>query len=346
MDRSRSVILCFILISCVILTHPFSARPVESIDELVLLEDVVKCKNCHKEHGAQWPKSAHSTSVSDLRTLKAFMNYIQFTRESPSYVTPGIALRDNCFTCHAPRVENASENLLENISGLIETAVNDLGSLKGQSALKNLSKISTDCCVCHMVNGMPEGEDEPNMLYGPGWDEHELAHTREHGFDTVGSPYLMSSKMCTRCHNDWLAGAPSIVKKMHKNSQTHYLKADKSGKTCQSCHMRDGDRTIHNMPIYSGTLNFEVEKTADKLGMLMSFMTVISIFLRVASKVYSKRKQRKRTMGYEKYESIEIIPATHAEELYPCEVGAFKEEQENIYSESCTENQKLDVMIP
>ena len=112
MDRSRGVFLCIILISCVLLPCPSSAELADNIDELVLLDDVVKCKNCHKDHGSQWPKSAHSTSVSDLRTLKVFMSYIQFTQESSPYVTPGIALRDNCFTCHAPRAKNASDNLL------------------------------------------------------------------------------------------------------------------------------------------------------------------------------------------------------------------------------------------
>jgi len=286
-------------------TCPSFAELVENIDDLVLLDDVVQCKNCHKEHGSQWPKSAHSGSVADFKTLKAFKRYIEFTQKSP-YDKSGIDLRDNCFTCHAPRAKNASDRLLEDISGLIVTAVDYRDSLKGQSALKEISKISIDCCVCHMVNGVPEGEVEPNMLYGPGWDEHELAHLRDHGFATVGSPYLMSSKMCTRCHNDWLAGVPSIVKKMHKNPQSHYSKAERSGKTCQSCHMMDGDMIIHNMPIYSGTLNFPVEKTADKIGILMACMTVLGIILSVTSKAYSKRKQRKRAMGIKIYESFFI----------------------------------------
>jgi len=312
------------------------AELVENIDDLVLLDDVVQCKNCHKEHGSQWPKSAHSGSVSDFKTLKAFRSYIEFTQESPRYSEPGAELRDNCFICHAPRAKNASDRLLEDISGLIVTAVDYQGAQKGQLALKELSKISIDCCVCHMVNGMPEGEVEPNMLYGPGWDEHELTHLRDHGFTTVGSPYLMSSKMCTRCHDDWLAGVPSIVKKMHKNPQSHYSKAERSGKTCQSCHMMDGDMIIHNMPIYSGTLNFPVEKTADKIGMLMAFITVLGIFLSVMSKGYLKRKQGKRAMGAKIGESFEIMPAINAEELYPCEAGTNIDDHNNIDSESNT----------
>ena len=328
------IVLFFLCLS--LSSAPSFAEVVENIDDLVLLDDVVQCKNCHKEHGSQWPKSAHSGSVSDFRTLKAFKRYMEFYQESLLKGNPGIRLRDNCFTCHAPRAKNASESLLNDISGLIVTAVNDQGSLRGQSALKELSKISIDCCVCHMINGMPEGEAEPNVLYGPGWDEHELSHTRDHGFDTVGSAYLMSSKMCTGCHSDWLAGVPSIVQRMHKNSQSHFLEAEKNSMTCQSCHMMDGDMIIHTMPIYSGTLNFPIEKTADKIGTVMAFMTVLGICISAMSKAYSKRKERKRAMGGERCESFEIMPAFNAAEFYPCEADAAIDKQKNIDSARST----------
>jgi hypothetical protein len=341
----RSASFVFYLIGYLVMAYPSYAEKIDSIDDLVLLDDVVLCKNCHKEHGSQWPKSAHSGSVADHSTLKAFKSYIEFTQESAYGRTAGLELRDNCFTCHAPRVKNASDSLLKEISGLIITAVEYQGTLKGKSAVKELSKISIDCGVCHLIYGMPEGEIEPNILYGPGWDEHELAHTRDHGFDTIGSPYLMSSDMCTRCHHELNAGIPSIVKKMHKNSQSHFMEANNVNKTCQSCHMMDGEMIIHNMPRYSGTLNFPIKKTADRIGMTMGVITFLSIILNLIGMAFSKRKQRKRAQGVDLSVSLENMPAINTEALCPYEAGAAVQEDNIIVSDGNTsgENHKEEI---
>jgi len=324
----RNAIFAVILNCLLIFPCSSNANTIDNIDDLVMLKDVVMCKECHKEHGQQYPQSAHATSLSERSTLKAFRNYIKFSTSSDS--STGALLRDNCFTCHSPRVKNASDSLLEDISGLIVTAIDYPDSVKGKSSLKELSKISIDCCVCHIINGMPEGEVEPNMLYGPGWDEHELAHTRDHGLDTVGSPYLMSSDMCTRCHYDWLAGVPSIVKKMHRNSKLHLMEADLNNKTCQSCHMMDGEMVIHNMPVYSGTLSFKVEQTADRIGLTMAIVSFLGIFLNMMSIAYSKRMERKRAKGVDVSDSVEILPVINAGEFFPQQAGAQEDSSPEI----------------
>ena len=78
---------------------------------VIMSKDVFLCKECHKEHGLQYPQSAHANSLSESKTLNAFRNYIKFTADSDS--NTGAALRDDCFTCHSPRVKNASDDLLE-----------------------------------------------------------------------------------------------------------------------------------------------------------------------------------------------------------------------------------------
>jgi hypothetical protein len=327
-----------------LLAYPSYAEKVDNIDDLVLLSDVVQCKNCHKKNGSEWPKSAHSGSVSEFRTLKAFKSYIEFTQAN-LYGMPGTTLRDNCFTCHAPMMKNASDTLLEEIAGLMVTAVDYQDTLKGKTALKEISKISIDCGVCHLIYGMPEGEVEPNIIYGPGWDEHELAHTRDHGFDTIGSSYLMSSDMCTRCHYNRFDKSASIVKAMHKNSQSHYKEANSSNKTCQSCHMMDSEMIIHNMPRYSGTLKFPIYETTDRIGMTMGVMTFLSIILNVISMAFLKRKQRKSEMEVDFDESLENLYAKNAEALSPYKAGAAVEEDNIVVSDGNTpgENHKEEI---
>jgi hypothetical protein len=278
MNLLRASFLPFLFITVLVLWSPSVAGTAENIDDLVLVKDVVQCKECHKEKKAEWPKSGHAGSFSDMHVLRAFKKYID-THESGSLQRAGNNLKETCLTCHAPQAWNASDKLMEEISGLIITAVDDKNSPAGQSALKELSKISIDCLACHMVYGMPEGEVEPNMIYGPGWDEDEEAHTRDHGFGTVGSPYLMSSKMCTRCHDDWPAGTPSLVLRMHRNSAKHIVEAEAMNKTCQECHMMEGERIIHDIPVFSGNPGFDIEQTADKVGIGLAVAAALPILL-------------------------------------------------------------------
>jgi len=224
--------------------------------------------------------------------LKAFKNFTENTQNDQS-LTAGKRLEQNCFSCHAPQAKNASDRLLEEISGLIITAVDHEDSPEGKSARQELSKVSIDCYVCHMLNGMPEGEVEPNMIYGPGWDVDEPYHKKDHGFGTVKSEYLMSSGMCTRCHHDWPAGTSSFIMTLHKNNQEHLVTAKSSNKTCQSCHMMEGEMIIHNMPVYSGEIGFNVQQTADMIGLGVGSATFFSITMNVIARFGSRRPKLK-----------------------------------------------------
>jgi len=273
---------------------PSFAQLFDNIDDMVLMEDVDLCKKCHKEHGEQWPKSAHAKSVADPKILRAFQRYIQYISENQN-LNVGAELKKNCFKCHAPRVEDASENLMVKLTDLLITAVNQKDQHEVNAAAEELSKINIDCGVCHLIFGMPKGETEPNMLYGPGWDEHETAHLRDHGFDSIGSPYLISSMMCKRCHNKWPADTPAIIKEMHIDSNEHFVKADRSNKTCQSCHMMEGEMIIHNMPVYSGEIGFNVQQTADMIGLGVGGAT----FFAITMNVIARRGARRPTLKME-----------------------------------------------
>jgi hypothetical protein len=100
--------------------------------------------------------------------------------------------------------------------------------------------------------------------------------------------------------------------------------------------MMDGDMIIHNMPIYSGTLNFPVEKTADTIGLFMACITVLGIFIHVTIAARSKKKQRKRNHGIEICDSFEIMPALNAEEMCPHEARAAVQEENALESDKNT----------
>jgi hypothetical protein len=182
---------------------------------------------------------------------------------------------------------------MEKITGLIITAVEKKDKPEGIAAAKEISKINIDCGVCHLIYGMPKGEAEPNMLYGPGWDEHEEAHLRDHGFDSIGSPYLMSSMMCKRCHTKLSFNVPSIIKEMHVDSIEHYVESDRSNKTCQSCHMMEGEMIIHNMPVYGGDIGFEIHEKADLIGLGLAGATFFSITMNVIARRGARRSKIK-----------------------------------------------------
>jgi hypothetical protein len=292
MNLSRAIFLSLFLITLLAIFCPSFSHAADRIDDLVLLKDVVQCKKCHEDHGKQWPNSAHATSVSEPKTLRAFQRYIDHIKNNPG-LNVSAELKKNCFICHAPRVEDASEILMGKITGLIFTAVDQKGKPKGKAAAEELSKINIDCGVCHLIYGMPEGEAEPNMLYGPGWDPHEEAHLRDHGFDSIGSPYLMSSMMCKRCHAKWPSNTPSIIKEMHVDSYEHFVESDRANKTCQACHMMEGEMIIHNMPVYSGEIGFEVNKTADMIGLGLGGATFFAITMNIIARVGSRRQRVK-----------------------------------------------------
>ena len=76
--------LVIILSGLFIFPYYSDADTLDNIDDLVMLKDVVMCMECHKEHGKQYPQSAHATSLSEHNTLKAFRKYIKFNASTDS----------------------------------------------------------------------------------------------------------------------------------------------------------------------------------------------------------------------------------------------------------------------
>jgi hypothetical protein len=214
-----------VFLSVIFLPRSPSAGPASSIDELALQYDSEQCMACHEDVTENLIKSNHAISIINPRVI------LGIKKEIKSPQAAGDAVKE-CLSCHAPITENASEALLDKIAGLVIIAGNDNSPLKDAS-MEELSKLSMNCRVCHMIKGMLEGELQPKMIYGPGWDEHEHSHMEDFGFDTIKSDHLMSSEFCLSCH--------SGLQPSHKNYKKHYTD---SKKTCHECHMNNHQFTV------------------------------------------------------------------------------------------------------
>ena len=86
---------------------------------------------------------------------------------------------------------------------------------------------------------MPEGKSSPNIIYGPGWDEHEHSHNEAFGFDTIKSEYLGSVAFCSSYHRKISSDKLSQVHSLTHKKET-MDKSNATNKTCKDCHMSSG----------------------------------------------------------------------------------------------------------
>jgi hypothetical protein len=216
----KSYVRFIVLIAAIIVSLFAITVSAATIDELVANYNISLCLECHADVAENLLMSNHVYSIINPRVILAIKNETKASKPAREAVK-------GCLSCHAPITDNASDDLLDKIATLIVIADNKHTGLK-ESAIKELSKLSINCLVCHMMKGMPVDKIKPKVIYGPGWDEHEHSHKDEYGFDTLKSDYFMSSEFCLSCHSGPL---PS-----HKNYKTHYTDTKK---TCHQCHMNN-----------------------------------------------------------------------------------------------------------
>ena len=229
-------------ISSFLLTLLFASNNIwaaaSAIDKLLLLSDSTKCIQCHEDISPDWETSHHSHSLIDIDVLTSIKKELN---------TPGVVKLEvlkSCASCHAPQINFASEEAGEMIIALIENTNAKKGDSTFQKAKKMLGSLNINCRVCHMSKGMAEGEISPNIIYGPGWDEHEHSHMENYGFDTIKSDYLGSIEFCTNCHRDIASESLSQVHSLtHKKETMERSKATNS--TCKDCHMSSGHSFKH-----------------------------------------------------------------------------------------------------
>ena len=245
------LLLVFILIvSAALIPQMAFSEKAKTIDELVSAVDSTQCEGCHADFHENWSKSWHAKSITDPRTIRSFRTFLLSGVDK----LPGVKrtmLRDMCLMCHAPiAASNASDELAEQIAGLIVTAVDDKDASKKEAAIKELSKVNINCLTCHgnkTPGGLGAGQMEANTIYGPGKATNP-PHKDAIGFNTINSPYMTKAEFCAPCHHGCPPGMSSKeCPTQWTVYQEHYL-AHGGKQTCQECHMKGEGGASHRFP--------------------------------------------------------------------------------------------------
>jgi hypothetical protein len=137
-----------------------------SLDALIKHYDSAPCRECHIKIHEEWASSFHSGSVvRSLGSIRAFVTHLEKERKAPVDKTQML----KCLDCHAPMVNDASEDVIKEIAQLVKTAVDGKNDFSKKAARKKLSGLSVNCAGCHTVKATanPITPPDPNILYGP-----------------------------------------------------------------------------------------------------------------------------------------------------------------------------------
>ncbi len=233
---------------------PAAAQSVTTLDELVKRHDSASCVGCHDKVHQEWKGSYHARSVvGSLGSLRAYVDAVEKDRRLSADKTQML----KCLDCHAPMVNEASEDVVKEIVGLVKTAVDDKDEAKKKAARDRLANLSVNCTGCHTVKGTgnPMTPPDPQILYGP------AGMAAPH--PTAASPVMQSSVMCSQCHALWYAkdGEYLYCTTIFESHQNAYRGLGGT-QSCQDCHMKNRGHTFpgaHNQQLVKEGLSLALE---------------------------------------------------------------------------------------
>lgn len=225
-----------------------------TLDALIKHYDSAACQACHAQVHAEWSRSFHARSiVQSLGSLRVFVDSLEKERKVPADKTQML----KCLDCHAPVVNDASEGVIQEIVGLIKTAVDDKEEAKKKAARATLSALSVNCTGCHTVKATadPLRPPDPQVLYGP------KGGTAPH--PVQASPVISSSVFCSQCHALWYAkdGEYLYCTTIFESHQNAY-RGMGGTQSCQDCHMKARGHTFpgaHDQALVKEGLTLGVE---------------------------------------------------------------------------------------
>ena len=230
-----------------------SGATVQSLDELIKQFDSSPCQTCHTKVHEEWAKSFHGRSiVQSLGSLRTYIDALEKERKVPADKTQML----KCLDCHAPMVNNASENAVQEIVALVKTAMDDPSDAKKKTARDKLSQLSVNCLGCHSTKGTgnPLSSPAANVVYGskPANAPHPVQQ----------SPVMQSSVFCSQCHALWYAkdGEYLYCTTIFESHQNAY-RGMGGTQSCQDCHMKSG---AHN---FAGAHDQTLVKEGLSLGL-------------------------------------------------------------------------------
>ncbi len=250
-----------------------------TLEALTKQYDSAACQACHTQVHADWSKSFHARSiVQSLGSLRVFVDSLEKERKAPTDKTQML----KCLDCHAPMVNDASEGVIQEIVGLIKTAVDEKDGAKKKAARDKLSGLSVNCIGCHRVKGTadPLHPADPSAIYGT------KAGPAPHPVQV--SPVMQSSVMCSQCHALWYAkdGEYLYCTTIFESHQNAYRSAGGT-QTCQDCHMKDKGRGhtfpgAHDQPLVKEgiTLGMEAVAYRQAVGQKLMPQAVVTVDIR------------------------------------------------------------------
>jgi hypothetical protein len=232
------------------------ASSITSLAELIARHDSSQCATCHDRIHQEWKGSYHGRSIiQSLGSLRAFIAALETERKLPADKTQML----KCLDCHAPAVNEASEDVIREIVGLIKTAVDDKDEARKKGARERLGALSVGCTGCHTVKGTgnPLTPPAPDVAYGP------TGAAAPH--PTAASPVMQSSVMCSQCHALWYArdGEYLYCTTIFESHQNAY-RGMGGTQSCQDCHMKGRGHTFpgaHDQALVKEGLTLAVEAT-------------------------------------------------------------------------------------
>ena len=259
------LLLAFVMVVFTVLTpQPAFSAPATTIDELAKMYSIEKCAECHKDLNdihSEWKDSWHAKSLIDSRVIRVWRTFILNGLDKDGL--PRKELKGACLKCHAPQIDNATDEVAVKIAELVVTAADDKDAAKRDAAIKELSKVNINCLICHNMKATPDGKPEAGAVYGPkGPEKIDPTPHEEEKIKSIKSDFLKTSEFCAQCHHGC---DPSISSEMcptlFTNYKEHYIKQGGT-KTCQDCHMQGTDYKSHKFP---GIMDVDFAKTGIEL---------------------------------------------------------------------------------
>ncbi|KJU87427.1 cytochrome c [Candidatus Magnetobacterium bavaricum] len=219
------------------------ADTMEKLEELYLPSE--KCGTCHTEIYNQWQKSVHRESI--LHSLDGLNSFIVNAIEKD----PARKARDvkaellKCLGCHAPMLESASPQLINNVITDIKLASSKATTNKDEKkrAKERLSRLNVSCYVCHNAKAVPPPDKpEKNTVYGSTGKDNTPYHKSRQ------TTFLDNAIFCMQCHGTYTAPDREqiICSTIAQSYRDQYASAGGQNR-CQDCHMVKNNRG-HTFP--------------------------------------------------------------------------------------------------
>lgn len=236
----------------------------KTIDELAKMYDSSSCKPCHAKIYEQWEKSHHARPLMGIKgglmlTPLAKKGATAFSPDDPKKAT---LKTFPCFKCHLPQALTSAED-----SFAVDLAE---ALIAGDKA--KVSKLQITCLVCHnekaIIHRLQEGKPEKGVLYST----KDLPSHGDKVYTKVKKSVIMKeSVFCGQCHGlgpNFDAENPYQCATLY-GSYLHAYIPSGGTKTCQECHMENGDHLIApnwDDPNTSGLLSKSISLDVQTVG--------------------------------------------------------------------------------